>query len=129
VVQLAPWAKERRVAIGVKGAARAAVEADAVARALDNLLRNAVEASPEGGAVEVEIASEGAEARITVSDAGAGVDDKRRGELFEPFFTTKPDGSGLGLALSRAVAVAHGGSVLYSREASRTRFTLTVRTA
>src|SRR5581483_7122178 len=105
--QLAPWAKERRVAIDVKGAARAAIEADAVARALDNLLRNAVEASPEGAAVEVEIASEEGDARITVSDAGAGVDDARRGELFEPFFTTKPDGSGLGLALSRAVAVAH----------------------
>src|SRR5581483_2885769 len=97
--QLAPWAKERRVAIDVKGAARAAIEADAVARALDNLLRNAVEASPEGA--EVEIASEEGDARITVSDAGAGVDDARRGELFEPFFTTKPDGSGLGLALSR----------------------------
>ncbi len=128
-VQLAPWAKERGVAIAVSGEAGAAVEAGAVARALDNLLRNAVEASPEGGAVEVEVAAAEGEARVAVSDAGAGVDEKRRAELFEPFFTTKPDGSGLGLALSRAVAVAHGGSLTYSRDDGRTRFTLTVRTA
>ena len=77
---LATWAGEHGVAIEVTGEARAAVEADAIARALDNLLRNAVEASPSGEKVAVSI--EGG--TITVSDRGPGVPAARRTQLFEP---------------------------------------------
>jgi len=127
---MAPWAKTRGgVAIDVVGEARAAIEEDAIARALDNLLRNAVEASPASSVVTIEITQAGEESRVTVIDCGEGVADARREQLFEPFSTTKPDGTGLGLALSRAVAVAHGGTVTYARDAvdHRTRFTLTIR--
>ncbi len=127
---LGPWAKERGVAIEVEGEARAAIDEDAVARAVDNLLRNAVEASPrgapEGATVSVRVAEEGGTSRIDVIDSGTGVPATHAGELFEPFFTTKPEGTGLGLALSRAVAKAHSGSLTYAREGGRTRFTLSV---
>ncbi len=121
---LAPWAGERGVRIHVSGAASAALEADAVARAIDNLVKNAVEASPEGGAVEVEVLDDDRVARVRVLDQGAGVDDARVAELFEPFFTTKPDGTGLGLALSRAIAAAHGGTLTYARDRGVTCFEL-----
>jgi signal transduction histidine kinase len=121
---LAPWAGERGVHIHVSGDAPVTLDADAVARAVDNLVRNAVEASPEGGAVDVEVLDDERAARVRVLDGGAGVDDARRDELFEPFFTTKPDGTGLGLALSRAVAAAHGGTLTYAREGGRTCFEL-----
>jgi signal transduction histidine kinase len=121
---LAPWAGERGVRIEVKGDATAALDADAVARAVDNLVRNAVEASPEGSAVEVEVRDDGEGARVRVLDRGGGVDDARLPELFEPFFTTKPEGTGLGLALSRAIAAAHGGELTYERRAGATCFEL-----
>ena len=99
-----------------------------MARALDNLLRNAVEASPDGGA------GRGARRATTASACASRVEDRGAGrrrrarvaELFEPFFTTKPDGTGLGLAISRAIARAHGGDVTYARDGDVTRFELTL---
>ena len=123
---LAPWAATRGVAIAVEGDARASVDAESVARAFDNLLRNAVEASPRGGQVTARVQSADGGARVVVEDAGPGVDAERTSELFEPFFTTKPEGTGLGLAISRAIARAHGGELTYARGPATTRFELRV---
>jgi signal transduction histidine kinase len=71
--------------------------------------------------------SEGdAKATVVVEDAGTGVLAENAALVFEPFFTTKPTGTGLGLALSRAVAEAHEGGLEYAREGGLTRFTLTL---
>ncbi len=121
---LQPWARERGVTFEVSGAASALVDSDSLSRALDNLLRNAVEASPAGARVTISVQARGARAVLEVRDAGAGVPAERASELFEPFFTTKPEGTGLGLALSRAIARAHGGEVSYAREAASTVFEL-----
>ena len=61
---------------------------------------------------------------MIVADQGQGVDAGRVEELFEPFFTTKPEGMGLGLALSKAIASAHGGTLTYRRKDDVTRFEL-----
>jgi signal transduction histidine kinase len=121
---LAPWATERGIHLEVTGAATCNLDTDAVARAVDNLVRNAVEASPEGAAVEIEVREDERAVRVRVLDRGTGVDGGRVQELFEPFFTTKPEGTGLGLALSRAVATAHGGSLTYGRQGGVTCFEL-----
>jgi signal transduction histidine kinase len=103
---------------------------DALTRAVDNLLRNAVEASPRGASVRAragETVQEGpASCFVQITDRGAGVPADRAAELFEPFFTTKADGTGLGLALARAVATAHKGTLTYMRDRDVTRFTLTL---
>lgn len=121
-------ARERSVTFETAGSGRATVDVDGVVRAVDNLLRNAVEASPEGGSVRVAVRPSGVGAPqgcvIAVEDRGAGVAPERVGELFEPFFTTKAEGTGLGLALSRAVAEAHGGTLTYRREGATTVFEL-----
>lgn len=117
-----PLAAQRGVRFEVEGAGRFSLDRDAVTRLVDNLLRNAVEASPDGGVVRVEVAVDGQVARLAVHDQGAGVDPSRAHELFEPFFTTRPSGTGLGLALSRAVAVAHGGTLRYERRGATTTF-------
>jgi signal transduction histidine kinase len=123
---LGPWAALRRVAIVAAGEGRAIGDGDALARALDNVLRNAVEAAPEGSTVAATVEADDGTLRVRVADRGAGVPAGRAGEIFEPFFTTKPDGTGLGLAISRAIARAHGGDLTYGRDGETTRLELTL---
>ncbi len=115
VETLSPWAALRGIHFVISGPAMctAAIDPESVARAIDNLLRNAVDASPDGRAVTVTLVANETQVEIDVEDQGPGV--PRPSELFEPFFTTKPDGTGLGLPISRAIARAHGGDVLYRR--------------
>ena len=56
-------------------------------------------------------AADADQVEVAVQDDGAGIADEAKGRLFEPFFTTKPAGKGLGLAVSRAIALAHGGDI------------------
>lgn len=126
VQALAPWSDLRGIDIRVEGDAAAAVDVDALARAVDNLVRNAVEASPSGGHVEVSVRESELLAVIAVADHGPGVPAERTQELFEPFFTTKPDGTGLGLAICRSIARAHGGEVTFARQGDATCVELTV---
>jgi signal transduction histidine kinase len=115
VEALAPWTAVRGVAVQVEGQALASVDVDALARAVDNLVRNAVEASPPDGRVRIAVGLRGDAATIGVEDRGVGVPAARVPELFEPFFTTKPNGTGLGLAICRSIARAHGGDVTFTR--------------
>jgi signal transduction histidine kinase len=79
--------------------------------ALENLLRNAVQASPEGGQVRVAVACVPEGICLTVEDEGPGVSPADAQRVFEPFFTTRTTGTGLGLAVVRRVVLAHGGTV------------------
>ncbi len=85
---------------------------DALVGALANLVGNALEAGGEGAWVGVrfEVAPEGGLV-CRVEDDGPGIPEPLRERVFEPFFTTRPDGTGLGLAVVRAVVEAHGGTV------------------
>jgi signal transduction histidine kinase len=123
---LEAWAQTQKVALRADGEGAAEVDVESLARAVDNLLRNAVEASPPGAVVRAQVARQAGGVEITVEDAGPGVERTRVRELFEPFFTTKADGTGLGLAISRAIARAHGGDLTYARSGGLTRFTLSL---
>lgn len=78
-----------------------------MAQVVTNLLKNAVEATPEGGTVWLESELRGARAVLRVKDAGPGLPDGL--EIFEPYVSTKHDRSGLGLAISRTIVELHGG--------------------
>ncbi|HEY6065748.1 MAG TPA: ATP-binding protein [Thermoanaerobaculia bacterium] len=85
-------------------------------RALVNLLRNAVEATPaqrraEASAILLEGRSTDGEVFLVVGDRGAGVDASLREEIFLPFYSTKPRGSGFGLAIVARIVELHGGTV------------------
>jgi len=121
---LLPWAESRGVSFEAKGQAETEGDTDALARAVDNLLRNAVEASPRGGSVRVVVEREDARARVIVEDAGPGVPAEQVPQLFEPFFTTKAEGTGLGLAICQAIVRAHAGEITYARQGNVTRFIL-----
>ncbi len=94
-------------------------------QALINLLRNAREAMPGGGPVDVYVGARGMSVIIDVDDRGGGISDEIRARVFDPFFSTKGEGTGLGLAITRHIVEAHGGSVTCeARDGGGTRFRL-----
>jgi two-component system NtrC family sensor kinase len=95
----------------VEGTAVAMAERPRIRQIVFNLVKNAVEATGPEGEVRVVIGTSGETAEVAVSDGGPGIAPEARARLFEPFFTTKPAGTGLGLAVSRAIARSHGGDI------------------
>jgi signal transduction histidine kinase len=88
-------------------------DASRLRQTFDNLLRNAVEAQPDGGEILVSANKNGNELIVDISDAGPGVPPERRSEMFEFGKTTKVGGSGIGLPLSQLIVESHGGSLVY----------------
>src|SRR6185503_12284946 len=78
--------------------------------ALSNLLLNALQATPQGGRVEMTAAAADSELLISVQDSGSGVPADLRERIWEPFFTTRQRGTGLGLAIVRKRVQEVGGS-------------------
>ena len=88
---------------------------DALARALSNVMLNAVDACKDGGAVGVRVrrtTHAGADAvEIAVADSGCGISADRLSRIWDPYVTSKPGGTGLGLAIARQAVLAHHGAV------------------
>ena len=114
-------ALERRVEVEVQPGPPVELMADGtqIEHAVINLVKNAVEASPDPGMARVRLSWRMAAgcAEVRVEDEGAGIAETAN--LFVPFFTTKPAGSGIGLVLCQQIAENHGGSVEISNRADR----------
>lgn len=91
----------------------APVDREQLLQVLTNLNRNAVEAMPSGGYLNIELHRRGGEAQILVQDTGSGIPEENMDKLFTPFFTTKEfgKGTGLGLATSYGILKMHRGRI------------------
>jgi two-component system, NtrC family, sensor histidine kinase HydH len=92
------------------------LDAELMERVFYNLVLNAAQASPEGGAVTVKTRSAQGTAEISVIDRGSGIEPKSLDSIFNPFFTTKPGGVGLGLAIVAKIVDEHGGKITVESE-------------
>jgi signal transduction histidine kinase len=90
------------------------IDPEQVQQVLVNLLLNAFDALPRGGAVTVAVeppAGDGGPVAVSVRDNGPGIAPGVRARLFQPFVTGKPDGVGLGLSICKRLVEAHGGAI------------------
>jgi nitrogen fixation/metabolism regulation signal transduction histidine kinase len=86
-------------------------DGEQLARALQNLLLNAIDAMPHGGQLTIRTRRSTGGIRLDVEDTGEGLNDEERARLFTPYYTTKQHGTGLGLAIVQAVVTDHGGKI------------------
>jgi two-component system, NtrC family, sensor kinase len=94
-------------------------------QALLNILKNAKEAMPRGGRIQIRTEFQNNAYRIQVKDSGSGMNASTRHQSFHPFFTTKPNGTGLGLSVTKSIVEeAHGSIQCESRLGDGTTVTL-----
>lgn len=107
-----PDAHQRQVTVQIS-AAPAVVDADQslLIAAIVNLLKNAIQASPDQGTVGISARSSDGMYKIEVRDHGPGIPVDAQEKIFEPFYSTKEKGTGLGLSLAQKIIEAHGGEI------------------
>lgn len=112
-----PLARQREITLSARyddGGLMANADVRRMEQVLVNLVKNAIEATPAHGSVEVRTAADEGRLVIEVVDTGSGIPAERQALLFEPFQSSRPHGLGLGLFLSKRLVEAHGGALTMS---------------
>ena len=99
--------------------ARVQADPEQLRRALSNLVLNALDAMPQGGALLVRTSRDNGKVAIEVSDSGVGLTPEECDRLFTPYYTTKQHGTGLGLAIVQSVVSDHKGTIAVRSEPGR----------
>jgi signal transduction histidine kinase len=101
------------------------MDAEKMKQVVINLVRNAIEAMPDGGEVTVESGVVNGHAQLVVRDTGPGLPEGV--DVFQLFVTTKPRGTGLGLSIVQQIVLQHGGEIAAASEAGKgTAFTISL---
>ncbi|MBM4081034.1 MAG: GAF domain-containing protein, partial [Planctomycetes bacterium] len=108
-------------------AARLNADPAQMKQALLNIIRNAVESMDAGGRLALQTQADTRTVTVVISDTGKGIPPEDLNRIFDPFFTTKPQGTGLGLAVTRKIIEDHGGEIrVASAVGQGTTFTITL---
>ncbi len=103
------------------------VDQDKIKRVFINLIKNAVDAMPNGGTVTISSTKTKNFLEISFTDTGEGINDETLPNLFAPLFTTKAQGMGFGLAICKRIVEAHGGIItVETQKGHGTTFTVTL---
>ena len=105
----------------------AMVDAQKLTQATLNLLLNAVEAAGENGEVIASLRQNHENVEIEIQDSGPEFTPEQRQHMFEAFYTTKPNGTGLGLAVSRQLILEMGGDLRYEAEPGKKAFVISLQ--
>lgn len=100
-----------RIVLDASSPVKARVVADRIVQLLLNLIKNAIQAMPDGGLLVIGLRQKNGFVQISVKDNGSGIAPQYLQRIFEPFWTDKAQGTGLGLALCRKVAEEHAGTL------------------
>jgi signal transduction histidine kinase len=87
------------------------VDASKIERVFVNLIKNAIDAMPNGGELTIQSAKSSGNMEVRFADTGEGMTDEVKEDLWKPLKTTKAKGMGLGLAICKRIIEAHGGSI------------------
>ncbi|UCG36570.1 MAG: GAF domain-containing protein [Candidatus Bathyarchaeota archaeon] len=106
---------------------RICVDVEKMRRALLNVVKNAIEAMPEGGEITIKSKRSNRNIKISIADTGIGMSDETLEKIWTTLFTTKAKGMGLGLAICRRITDAHKGKILvHSKAGKGTTLTISV---
>ncbi len=86
-------------------------DSDLLEEVVENLIKNAIEAQPDGGSLKISVFKQGSDLVLLVENSGYDLSEKETENILEPYFTTKTRGSGLGLAIAKRIVLAHGGRI------------------
>lgn len=101
------------------------IDANRIKQAVSNVLLNAIQASFEGNAIEIQISRKDQLCEIKITDFGEGIPPEKIGNIFDPYFSTKSDGNGLGLLITYRIIRDHGGTISVKSEPGKgTDFTI-----
>jgi two-component system sporulation sensor kinase A len=103
------------------------MDAEKMKRVFVNLIRNAVDAMPQGGDLTIQSKESNGNLQVSFSDTGGGITEEVASRMWTPFFTTKAKGVGLGLSISKRVVEAHKGHISYETKVGKgTTFVVTI---
>jgi len=103
------------------------IDADKMTRVFINLIKNAIDAMPNGGKLTITSEKMSGKVKIAFADTGLGISEENLKKLFGPLFTTKAKGMGLGLAICKRIVEAHGGRISVESVINKgTTFTITI---
>lgn len=109
-----PLADRRSVTLTLSppsGTMLATIDSGKLHQVIQNLVRNALEATPANGRVDVELQVEAQAFHLRVRDTGTGMSEDIRRRIFEPFFSTKESGTGMGMSIVHSFVTMHGGAI------------------
>ncbi|TWJ19103.1 sensor histidine kinase [Geobacter argillaceus] len=115
-------AQDRGVALHLEpfpGEALVRANGEKLRQAFLNIVINALQATPARGSVAIALRKADSGFEISFSDSGSGIDAEAQAKIFEPFFTTKPDGTGLGLVITKKIIEGHGGTLTVESETGK----------